>query len=362
MNRFQDVIGHKAVVLALAAICQKVRDNPSMEIPPVILHGTHGIGKTTLAGLYAKGLTCPKATNGPCGECSSCTSSTHPTRDYVYGPSWTTEDAEHWALWTESKFPFPHVLVVEDVDRLTDEQTYWLSHLLDTRAPRVAVVMTCHDVPPDALLTHAIPLDLHPLADAEASSVAFSYVTRDEPMPSSLVWAAHGIPRALRLVAERWNLSPVVDERQDMSPLVLRGILTTNLEGGLTAIHDHVALGGTTDELLSNLVALVTELMYLRTAKGVVLDEEQQALSDRMPDAVALAILRVLYARANLTYIPDPNVRLRAIYALLCAAAHPDKFTVKPLTPTETVSVEEASPVPHVEDIEAIGAEFFGSE
>lgn len=67
-RRFEDVRGQGHVVQALAHALDGDRLHPA-----ILLTGTRGVGKTTLARLIAKGLNCETGvTSKPCGECSAC--------------------------------------------------------------------------------------------------------------------------------------------------------------------------------------------------------------------------------------------------------------------------------------------------
>ena len=66
---FKDLVGQESVSLALmGSIAQK-------RVPSgVIFSGTRGVGKTSLARIYAKALNCEdNLSPEPCGKCSSCT-------------------------------------------------------------------------------------------------------------------------------------------------------------------------------------------------------------------------------------------------------------------------------------------------
>ena len=67
-RRFEDVMGQGHVVKALSHALDHDRLHPA-----ILLTGTRGVGKTTLARIIAKGLNCETGvTSQPCGICGSC--------------------------------------------------------------------------------------------------------------------------------------------------------------------------------------------------------------------------------------------------------------------------------------------------
>jgi DNA polymerase-3 subunit gamma/tau len=65
---FADVLGQGHVVKALEHALAGDKLHPA-----ILLTGTRGVGKTTLARIIAKGLNCETGvTANPCGKCSSC--------------------------------------------------------------------------------------------------------------------------------------------------------------------------------------------------------------------------------------------------------------------------------------------------
>lgn len=67
-QRFADVIGQDHVVRALANALDQQRLHHAY-----LLTGTRGVGKTTLARIFAKALNCQKGISAePCGECAAC--------------------------------------------------------------------------------------------------------------------------------------------------------------------------------------------------------------------------------------------------------------------------------------------------
>lgn len=65
---FAQVAGQEMVVAALSRAAE--RDSPA---PAYLLSGTRGVGKTTIARIFAKALNCERApTAEPCNECAQC--------------------------------------------------------------------------------------------------------------------------------------------------------------------------------------------------------------------------------------------------------------------------------------------------
>ena len=67
-RRFDDVMGQNHVVKALS----HALDGDKLH-PAILLTGTRGVGKTTLARIIAKGLNCETGVSAqPCGLCTAC--------------------------------------------------------------------------------------------------------------------------------------------------------------------------------------------------------------------------------------------------------------------------------------------------
>ena len=67
-KRFAELVGQEHVVRALTNALQTGRVHHAF-----LFTGTRGVGKTTIARIFAKSLNCDKGpTSAPCGECSAC--------------------------------------------------------------------------------------------------------------------------------------------------------------------------------------------------------------------------------------------------------------------------------------------------
>ena len=68
-DRFDKVVGQESAVACLSGLIERDRIGRN-----ILLHGSVGSGKTTLARIYARALNCEAAdpTNSPCYKCDAC--------------------------------------------------------------------------------------------------------------------------------------------------------------------------------------------------------------------------------------------------------------------------------------------------
>src|SRR5215203_2441427 len=67
-KRFAELVGQEHVVRALTNALDTGRVHHAF-----LFTGTRGVGKTTIARIFAKSLNCERGTSAePCGECGSC--------------------------------------------------------------------------------------------------------------------------------------------------------------------------------------------------------------------------------------------------------------------------------------------------
>ncbi|MCA1714330.1 MAG: DNA polymerase III subunit gamma/tau, partial [Gammaproteobacteria bacterium] len=67
-KRFAELVGQEHVVRALTNALDSGRVHHAF-----LFSGTRGVGKTTIARIFAKSLNCERGTSAePCGECGSC--------------------------------------------------------------------------------------------------------------------------------------------------------------------------------------------------------------------------------------------------------------------------------------------------
>src|SRR4029079_1637146 len=67
-RRFSELVGQEHVVRALSHALDSGRVHHAF-----LFSGTRGVGKTTIARIFAKSLNCERGVSAnPCGECSAC--------------------------------------------------------------------------------------------------------------------------------------------------------------------------------------------------------------------------------------------------------------------------------------------------
>ncbi|HET7844237.1 MAG TPA: AAA family ATPase, partial [Xanthomonadales bacterium] len=67
-RRFAELVGQEHVVRALTHALDSGRIHHAF-----LFTGTRGVGKTTIARIFAKSLNCERGVgSNPCGECASC--------------------------------------------------------------------------------------------------------------------------------------------------------------------------------------------------------------------------------------------------------------------------------------------------
>lgn len=78
-RKIKDVAGQYITKQALLAMSKRPSDAPRV----IILHGTYGVGKTTLARAFARAINCRNTDDGDaCGECEFCNSNIEESQYY----------------------------------------------------------------------------------------------------------------------------------------------------------------------------------------------------------------------------------------------------------------------------------------
>jgi hypothetical protein len=366
MKKFSELYGNLPARLVLASVLNATHGGKT-QIPPTLLLGEWGTGKSLLAGIYAAGFNCTKSTNGPCGECASCDlafKGEHPAVLKISASAEGDGGLSAAGMFLELAVGnLVRVLVVEDVDRLSPVGVLALAKVLDTLPQRAAVVLTSHSTPDPSILTHAVTVRLKNLGAADALEMA-KFLTKEaaEEIPAEHVATANGNPRALQQLCTLWNMHPKVDVSKDHSVTMLRAILTGNIQGGMQATYEHIQDGGTYGEAVTGLLRLITDVLEVR-ATGGTKNPLHAELATLQTEAQALAMLRTLWGQSAVAFVVDPVVRLRTLFSLLCSVAHPQKFVVKaPVTVSENKLPEapQDTTVTSLDEMQELAASVFG--
>lgn len=180
-KRFSEVVGQDMIVTIMKALATKRR-----EMRVMLLSGQHGIGKTTLARLYAKLANCENPGADVCGECLSCNAmdkGRHPdyveqdmgSRGLVGDVRSLREDALNKPTWRFKVF------TLDEIHGASAQAFNAMLTLLE-EPPRSAAFVMCttelHQVP-STIASRALVLRLEPLRDVNIKQM-LEKVVRNE--------------------------------------------------------------------------------------------------------------------------------------------------------------------------------------
>lgn len=197
-KKFSEVVGQDMIVTVMKALATKRR-----EMRVMLLSGQHGIGKTTLARLYAKLANCEKPGTDVCGQCSSCKAmekSRHP--DYVEQDMGShglvgdvrslREDALNKPSWRYKVF------TLDEIHGASAQAFNAMLTLLE-EPPKTAAFVMCttelHQVP-FTIASRALVLRLEPLREANIKQ-SLEKVARHEKITTE--------PGVLEVIARNCN-------------------------------------------------------------------------------------------------------------------------------------------------------------
>jgi hypothetical protein len=202
LMRLQDLLGNAA---AIAAIKRRVR--MKRHKMPLIIHGASGVGKRTLALLYAKARLCDAPVSGDaCGICDSCKRFDEGRSLDVAGPYHVTEHAaatlqEVTQQWSSSLAP-RRTVILTGVDNCPPEVFDVLLKTLEN-PPAVTFVMTANDLKNVRIAgqSRAQAIAIKPLVPDDARTFLARHldgrVTRDDRLLDLLGAVAGGLPGRL---------------------------------------------------------------------------------------------------------------------------------------------------------------------
>ncbi len=333
-RRFEDVVGQPHVVKALS----HALDGDKLH-PAILLTGTRGVGKTTLARIIAKGLNCETGvTASPCGKCSSCLQ----VDEGRYTDLLEIDAASHTgvdnvrelidnAQYTPSRGRYK-VYLIDEVHMLSKQAFNALLKTLEEPPPHVKFILATTDPQrlPITVLSRCLQFNLRRLPAALIrellSSVLASEGLKAEPAAmAELARAADGSMRdGLSLtdqaIAFAGGKELKREQVEDMLGTQGRHILFEVLRAIAGGQGD--ALLGCVDKLdaqAPDYAALLNDLATILQRAAVLqilpqaADEDDDPACAELARVIAAEDLQVYYqiavnGRRDLPYVPDPRL------------------------------------------------------
>ncbi|MFP4182066.1 MAG: DNA polymerase III subunit gamma/tau [Thiohalospira sp.] len=355
---FPELVGQENVVRALTNALDRDRVHHAL-----LLTGTRGVGKTTIARILAKSLNCDEGVSAsPCGVCESCRAideGRFPDLLEVDAASRTKVDDTRELLDNVQYAPARgryKVYLVDEVHMLSTHSFNALLKTLEEPPPHVKFLLATTDPQklPVTVLSRCLRFNLKPLPARELAD----YLTRileAEGLPAergavaAIARAAEGSVRdALSLLDQAIAFSDGLREDEVAAMLgtvgrervasLLERIHAGDAPGTLAAVAEMTAVIPDPAGLLTELVSYLHRLAVAQFAPeavddGLGEDARLRELAASMePEAIQLYYQIALHGRRDLPLAPDPRGGLE-MALLRMIAFRPDDATAAPAGP-----------------------------
>ncbi|WP_351075247.1 DNA polymerase III subunit gamma/tau [Shewanella sp. CAL98-MNA-CIBAN-0140] len=378
--KFEQMVGQSHVLMALTNALSQQRLHHAY-----LFTGTRGVGKTSLARLFAKGLNCETGvTANPCGECSSCieiAQGRFVDLIEVDAASRTKVDDTRELLdnvqYRPSRGRFK-VYLIDEVHMLSRSSFNALLKTLEEPPEHVKFLLATTDPHklPVTVLSRCLQFNLKSLSQDEICK-QLEYVITQEQLPfepqalSLLAKAANGSMRdalsltdqAIAFGSGQVMLTQVqtmlgsIDEQHVLA--LLKALCDADVGPLMQTVAKVLAFGADAEEVLRSLLELLHQITLTQFAPAAaqqsLFSEQILAFSQQLaPEQVQLYYQMLLNGRKDLAFAPDPKSGLEM--ALLRAVAFtPEKQVKRWLTTTPAnvdLSVIDGSSSPTQEVIE----------
>ena len=333
-RRFEDVLGQPHVVKALAHALAADKLHPA-----ILLTGTRGVGKTTLARIIAKGLNCEKGVSAtPCGECPSCQqvdegrfvdlleidAASHTGVDNV-------RDLIDSAQYSPSRGRYK-VYLIDEVHMLSKPAFNALLKTLEEPPPHVKFILATTDPQklPVTVLSRCLQFNLRRLPaalirellakvlgqenlSAEAGALAELARAADGSMRDGLslldqaIAFAGGKPLARSQVEDMLG----TQGRQVLFE-VLRAVASGKGDAVLACVEKLDAQAPDYSSLLNDLAGILQRVAVVQVLPGAADEDDDGAIRELAgalaPEDVQVYYQIVINGRRDLPWVPDPRM------------------------------------------------------
>jgi DNA polymerase-3 subunit gamma/tau len=357
--KFEQMVGQSHVLMALTNALSQQRLHHAY-----LFTGTRGVGKTSLARLFAKGLNCETGvTATPCGECSSCieiAQGRFVDLIEVDAASRTKVDDTRELLdnvqYRPSRGRFK-VYLIDEVHMLSRSSFNALLKTLEEPPEHVKFLLATTDPHklPVTVLSRCLQFNLKSLSQDEISK-QLGYIITQEQLPfeqqalSLLAKAANGSMRdalsltdqAIAFGSGQVMLTQVqtmlgsIDEQHVLA--LLKALCDADVGPLMQTVAKVLAFGADAEEVLRSLLELLHQITLTQFAPAAaqqsLFSEQILAFAQQLaPEQVQLYYQMLLNGRKDLAFAPDPKSGLEM--ALLRAVAFtPEKQVKRWLTTT----------------------------
>lgn len=360
--KFEQMVGQSHVLMALTNALSQQRLHHAY-----LFTGTRGVGKTSLARLFAKGLNCETGvTANPCGECSSCieiAQGRFVDLIEVDAASRTKVDDTRELLdnvqYRPSRGRFK-VYLIDEVHMLSRSSFNALLKTLEEPPEHVKFLLATTDPHklPVTVLSRCLQFNLKSLSQQEICK-QLEYVITQEQLPfepqalNVLAKAANGSMRdalsltdqAIAFGSGQVMLEQVqtmlgsIDEQHVIA--LLKTLCDADVGPLMQMVAKVLAFGADAEEVLRSLLELLHQITLTQFAPAAaqqsLFSEQILAFAQQLsPEQVQLYYQMLLNGRKDLAFAPDPKSGLEM--ALLRAVAFtPEKQVKRWVTTTPAV-------------------------
>ncbi|WP_351010439.1 DNA polymerase III subunit gamma/tau [Shewanella sp. S1-58-MNA-CIBAN-0166] len=363
-SKFEQMVGQSHVLMALTNALSQQRLHHAY-----LFTGTRGVGKTSLARLFAKGLNCETGvTATPCGECSSCieiAQGRFVDLIEVDAASRTKVDDTRELLdnvqYRPSRGRFK-VYLIDEVHMLSRSSFNALLKTLEEPPEHVKFLLATTDPHklPVTVLSRCLQFNLKSLSQDEISK-QLEYVITQEKLPfesqalSLLAKAANGSMRdalsltdqAIAFGSGQVMLTQVqtmlgsIDEQHVLA--LLKALCDADVGPLMQTVAKVLAFGADAEEVLRSLLELLHQITLTQFAPAAaqqsLFSEQILAFAQQLaPEQVQLYYQMLLSGRKDLPFAPDPKSGLEM--ALLRAVAFTPEKQVKRWVTTTPANID----------------------